>query len=168
MPMASRLQQIAIAVSVLIAARILFGFIVNPMNGVRADLNRELTQVPVGMGSGGSHNDLVAIQNALAARPTLWRELIPAPEAPPEKPVEAVGPSAPDLAALLKDVSVGRGQIGDSKIRLHTPDAPKGEWVAVGTVINGCTLASFTPEKVVFTYKWKEGGKELSIALPRP
>lgn len=166
--MASRLQQITIAVSVLIAARILFGLIVNPMNGVRADLDRELAQVPVGTGSGGAHNDFAAIQNTLAARPTLWRELIPAPEAPPDNPVEAVGPNAPDLAALLKDVSVGRGQIGDSKIRLHTPGAPKGEWVAVGTVINGCTLASFTPEKVTFTYKWKEGGKELSIALPRP
>ena len=166
--MASRLQQITIALSVLIAARIVLGFVANPMEGVRADLNRELAQVPAGMGGGGAHNDFAALQNTLAARPTLWRELIPAPEAPKEDPVAAPGPKPPDLAALLKDISVGRGQIGESKIRLHTPKAPKGEWVAVGTVINGCTLASFTSEKVTFTYPWKEGARELSIALPRP
>ena len=95
MPMASRLQQISIALSVLITARILLGLVANPMNDVRDDLARELTLVPVGMGSGGAHNDFAAIQNTLAARPTLWRELIPAPEAPKEDPVDAPGPKAP-------------------------------------------------------------------------
>jgi hypothetical protein len=166
--MASRLQQVTIALSVLIAVRILLGIFANPMDHVRADLERELTQVPVGTGGGGSHSDFAAIQNTLAARPNLWRELIPPPETPKEAQPVAPDPKAPDLAALLKDISVGRGQIGEDKIRLHTPDAPKGEWVAVGTAINGCTLHSFTPEEVIFTYKWKEGGKELSIALPRP
>jgi len=166
--MVSRFQQVTIVASVLIGARILLGLVSNPMNGIRADLDRELTQVPVGVGTVRAHNDFAAIQNTLAARAPLWKVLIPAPEAPKEEPVAAPGPKAPDLAALLKDVSVGRGQIGEGKIRLHTPEAPKGEWVAVGTVINGCTLDSFTQEKVIFTYKWKEGGKELSITLPRP
>lgn len=166
--MATRLQQFTIALSVLLVARILFGFIANPMSEVRADLEQELAQVPVDRGVGGSLNDFATIQNTLAARPPLWRELVPAPETPQETPIAPPGPEAPDLAALLKEVSVGRGQIGEDKIRLHTPGAPKGEWVAVGTKINGCTLASFTPEDVIFTFKWKEGEALLSIALPRP
>jgi hypothetical protein len=166
--MASRIQHITIAVSALIASRIVFGFVLDPMHDVRADLERELAQVPVGVGRGDAQNDFAAIQNNLAAKPSLWRELVPAQEVPSEAPDAAPSLKAPDLAALLKDVSVGRGQIGANKIRLHTPNAPNGEWVAVGAVINGCTLASFTPENVTFTHRWKEGGKELSIALPRP
>jgi hypothetical protein len=166
--MHTRLTRITAVISALIVLRILLHTAVNPMDDVRADLARELAQVPASGASGGEGLEFAALQNRIAGRPSLWRELIAAPEAPPEAPAVNAGPSAPNLADRLKDVSMGRGQIGTNKIRVHTPDAPEGQWMSIGTAINGCTLDSFTRDEAIFTYDWKEGGKKLSIALPRP
>ncbi len=166
--MLTRLTRIAAVISALIALWILLHMVVNPMDGVRADLARELAQVPASGASGAEGLEFAALQNRIAGRPSLWRELIAAPEAPPEAPAVAAGPSAPNLADRLKDISIGRGQIGTNKIRVLTPDAPEGQWMAIGTAINGCTLDSFTRDEAIFVYEWKEGGKKLSIALPRP
>jgi len=166
--LSARPTQIALAISALIVLWIVLHMVVNPMDEVRADLARELAQVPASGASGGEGLEFAALQNRIAGRPSLWRELIDAPEAPPEVPVVNAGPSEPNLATLLKDVSMGRGQIGTNKIRVHTPEAPEGQWMAIGAAINGCTLDSFTRDEAIFTYDWKEGGKKLSIALPRP
>lgn len=166
--MRTRLTRITAVIAALIMLWILLHTVANPMDDVRAELARELAQVPEGAGSGAEGLEFAALQNSIAGRPSLWRELIAAPEAPPEAPVVDAGPSAPNLADRLKDISIGRGQIGTNKIRILTPDAPEGEWMAIGTTINGCTLDSFTRDEAIFTYDWKEGGKKLSIALPRP
>ncbi len=166
--MSARPTQVALTVSVLIAVWILFHMVANPMDDVRADLARELAQAPASGASGGEALEFAALQNRIAGRPSLWRELVAAPEAPPEAPAVSAGPSEPNLATILKDVSMGRGQIGANKIRVHTPEAPDGQWMAIGAAINGCTLESFTRDEAIFTYDWKEGGKKLSIALPRP
>lgn len=166
--MYTRLTRIAVVISALIALRILFLTVANPMDGVRADLARELAQVPASGASGTESLEFAALQNRIAGRPSLSRELIAAPEAPAEAPVVIADPIAPNLADRLKDISIGRGQIGTNKIRVLTPDAPEGEWMAIGTTVNGCTLDSFTRDEAIFTYDWKEGGKKLSIALPRP
>lgn len=166
--MASKLARITMVVSALLVARMLLYLFVDPMDAVRADLARALAEPPGAKALGGDGYDYAALQNAIAARPALWQELVAAPAPPPEAPQEVARPNAPDLAALLEGITIGRGQIGENKIRLHTPEAPNGQWVAVGTVINGCTLDSFTPDEVIFTFDWKEGGKTLSLALPRP
>ncbi len=162
-----RLTRITAVIAALIVLRMLLYAVVNPMDRVRADLARERTQVPVSGASGAEGLQFAAFQNSIAGRPSLWRELIAVPEAPEAPPVVA-GPSAPNLADRLKGVSIGRGQIGTNKIRVHTPDAPEGQWMAIGATLNGCTLDSFTRDEVLFTYDWKEGGKKLSIVLPRP
>lgn len=165
--MYTRLTRITAVIAALIVLRMLLYTVVNPMDRVRADLARERAQVPVSGASGAEGLEFAALQNTIAGRPSLWRELIPLPEEP-EAPTVPTGPSAPNLADRLKGVSIGRGQIGTNKIRVLTPDAPEGQWMAIGSTLNGCTLDSFTRDEVIFTYDWKEGGKKLSIALPRP
>ena len=166
--MVPNMTRVSLALCALIVLRILFQTFANPMDEIRADLARELAQTPAGVGTGGDGQDFAALQNRIARRSSLWRELIAAPAAPQKAPVVDAGPSAPNLADRLKDISIGRGQIGTNKIRVLTPDAPEGEWMAIGTTINGCTLDSFTRDEAIFTFDWKEGGKKLSIALTRP
>ena len=166
--MVPNMTRVFLALCALIVLRILFQTFANPMDEIRADLARELAQTPAGVGTGGDGQDFAALQNRIARRSSLWRELIAAPAAPQKAPETPAGPKAPNLAERLKDVSIGRGQIGTNKIRVHTPEAPDGQWMAIGASINGCTLDSFTPEEAIFTYDWKAGGKKLSIALPRP
>lgn len=166
--MAAKSTRVVILISAVILARILLFAVVNPMDAVRADLAMEVAQasgdtVPVGGGS-----DYASLQNDIAARPSLWSELVEAPPAAPEAPINAVQVKKPDLAAMLKGVKIDRGQIGENKIRVITPETPKGQWVVVGTVIKGCTLASFNADGVTFTYHWKEGGQDLRLTLPRP
>jgi hypothetical protein len=168
LPMESKFTRVTLVVSLVILARIALYTAVNPMDAVRADLDRELAQVPEAGTGGGDEFDYAEIQQTIAARPTLWRELVAMPAPAPEATKAPVGPKAPDLNALLKGVSIGRGQIGENKVRVLTPEAPNGQWVAVGAQIKGCTLESISAKEVVFTYKWKEGKKSLSLALPRP
>ncbi|MBL7646777.1 MAG: hypothetical protein JNK74_11365 [Candidatus Hydrogenedentes bacterium] len=166
--MVAKLTRVTLALCALIVLRILFQSFANPMDEIRADLARELAQAPAGLGSGGEGQDFAALQNRIARRASLWRELIAAPAEPQKAPEAPAGPKAPNLAERLKEVSIGRGQIGTNKIRVHTPEAPDGQWMAIGAAINGCTLESFTRDEAIFTYDWKAGGKKLSIALPRP
>lgn len=166
--MPPKLFQVVALVSTLLVARILFYVVANPINVERTALMREIEQIPGSGVAGVSGLDYAAIQNTIMSRPALWSELVSAPPLPPEPPLARPVPEAPDLTVLLKGVTVERGQIGDDKVRLVTPDAPKGAWFAKGTQINGCVLESFTEDVVKFTYEWKEGGKKLSLNLPRP
>lgn len=166
--MAVKSTRIVLAVSVVILARIIWNFVVNPMDAARADLAREVAQASSDTVPLDGASDYAALQNDIAARPSLWKELIEAPPAAQEAPVNAVQAKKPDLAAMLKGVKIDRGQIGENKIRVITPEAPKGQWVVVGTVIKGCTLSSFSADGVTFTYHWKEGGQDLRLTLPRP
>lgn len=166
--MATNSTKIVFALAALILARIVLNTIMNPMDTLRADLAREVAQASTDRVPLEDNNDYAALQNDIAARPTLWKELVEAPTAPLETPASPVQAKKPDLGAMLKGVKIDRGQIGENKVRVITPEAPKGQWVVVGTVINGCTLASFNAEGVTFTYHWKEGGQDLHLTLPRP
>lgn len=157
-----------LVLSIPIIVWMIYAALFNPMDGHRAQLATALAGANAPGMDGQAQRDFAAIQQAIAARPGLWGELVPAPPAPAAPPRAAAPPSAPDLAAMLEGVRIGRGQIGENKLRIHTPDAPDGEWVAVGTTIQGCIFTAFTPEEAIFTHYWEQGGRELSIALPRP
>jgi len=160
--MNSRATYIALAVGTLILARVLMNLVSDPLGHVREDLAQSLAEVPANAPlHGGGGIDFARIQQDITAVPTLWRPVI-APAAPPP-PTRAT----PDLAEMLAEVRVGREQIGTAKIKVFTPEAPRGAWIEIGDMVNGCTLASFTRDEAVFAHTWAAGGATLEITLPR-
>ncbi len=134
----------------------------DPLAPQRAWLAGELAQVdargeirPTALSS--------AWQQSIAEKPTAWMAITKEPP-PPKAKVPILIP--PNLKEMLGEIIVSKAQIGD-KIRVITPQAPRGEWLIVGATINGCTLAKFDRESATFTHEWKEGNKTLSITLPR-
>lgn len=166
--MHTKLPRVLAIIAVLLLLRLVFNAVLNPLDTVRRDLARELEQVPGAAHARSDGPEYAALQNAIAARPALWNALIAPPEVPVETPAPTPGPTPPNMDKLLEGVSIGRGQIGENKIRVITPDAPDGQWMAIGTEIKGCRLDSFTRDEAIFTYDWKAGGKKLSLSLPRP
>lgn len=156
----------AVAIACLILARVALNMVVSPMDRVRNDIAASLAAIPEETaGSAGAIEDFERIAQDLEARPALWEQVVP--PAPPPAPPPPPTPNAPDLAAMLQDISVGRAQIGSTKIKVFGPEFPHGEWFAIGDSINGCTLASFTRDEAVFSYFWEKGNRELTLALPR-
>lgn len=168
--MASKLTLAAFGIAGLIAAKILLDFVFNPMNAVRADLAEELSKVPAHASvEEATEHDYAVLHNTIAAKPSLWQELVapaarPAPKAPPAPPPA----EAPDVAAMLKDLGMAPGQIGKDRMRVIPPGRPKGDWMRIGDTFNGCKLVSFTRDEAVFSYYWEAKKKELKATLPRP
>lgn len=164
------MNQIAGAIVLLIAAKIILNLFMSPADAVRAELEEALAQVPARAPlSGGEDPDFAALCNPILDKPSLWHEVVgPPPAAPRAAPAAPPVPAAPDVAGMLKDLGMAPGQIGEDKMRVIPPGAPDGAWMAVGDTFNGCTLESFTREEAVFSYYWKEGDKVLTVAIERP
>jgi hypothetical protein len=155
-----------LGITALILLKVALNTLVNPMDRVRDDVAAALADIPANAPLDSDEGqDYARWEKDIRAVPTLWQEIIaPPPPAPPKPPPK---PSAPDLAKMLANISIGKGQIGKTKIRVLTPDAPRGRWMKTGDVINGCTLESFTRKEAIFTYYWEDGGKILEVALLR-
>ena len=168
--MAHRLVPVAGAIVLVVALKMLLNLFMSPADAVRAELAAELATVPDHAPlSGAGSEDYAALCNPILSKPSLWHELVAAPAPPPApKAAAPAPPNAPDVAGMLKELGMVRGQIGGNKMRVVTPEAPEGTWMAVGDSFNGCTLESFTREEAVFRYSWKEGGRDLRVTLPRP
>lgn len=135
----------------------------DPLASQRAWLSGELAQVDA-RGEIQTSALSSAWQQSIAGKPSAWMSITKEP--PPPEPPKPEAPTPPNLKEMLGEIIVSKAQIGD-KIRVMTPQAPRGEWLIVGATINGCTLAKFDRESATFTHEWKEGGKTLSITLPR-
>ncbi len=170
--MRRRSFQIAGAIVALIAAKILLNLIVSPADGVRAELAAELENIPDHAPLARTDDqDFAALFNPVLEKPSLWREVIAPPPAPPAEevaPAPAAAPNAPDLKAMLGGLVLRPGQIGQDKMKVIVPSHPDGAWMALGDTFNGCVLESFSRQEAVFSYYWEEGKETLRIALSRP
>ena len=153
-------------IAALVLAKVVLNIFVSPMDRIRDNVAASLAEIPANAPlSNGAGQDYALWARDIKAVPSLWQEIVaPPPPPPPKAPPKA---SAPNLAEMLADVSIGKGQIGKTKIRVVTPEAPRGRWLQIGDAVNGCTLESFTRKEAIFTYYWEDGGKILEVALLR-
>ncbi len=161
-----RLLIAALGLAALIVAKVALNVVANPLDTIREDLATALDEVPSNaplLDDGRA--DFARWMQDIEAVPSLWQELV-APSEPPAPPPPPK-PKAPSLAKMLATVSIGKGQIGMTKIKVFTPQSPRGRWLQVGAEINGCTLESFTREEAIFSYYWEEGGQVLEVAMAR-
>lgn len=151
---------ICVGVIALLAVTLVYSLLFSPLADRRADLELELSQIkPVTVAFPAPNWDFDSWQNSIAAKPSLWQELI-APPPPPPPPA----PKPPSLDEKLKDVKLGRARIGD-KAQIISKEFPKGTFVSVGDKVNGCTVKEITKQSVTFSLEWQ--GKELLKIISR-
>lgn len=143
-----------------IAGLIVRGLVANPMESRRAQLDKERAKdLSEWAPEPESAVDFIGFQRAIAAKPELWRALVPPPvrrEAPP------------NLDQMLHGVVVTRQQIGSgtkTKILVKLPGNPRGEWKGVGDEVKGVTIKKIAKTNVVFSLR--KSGKEYTKTLPR-
>ena len=143
----------------LILARVVLNVVEN-----REELRVALAAVPEHAAIDDSNSDPQAWAQSIQAAPALWQELVaPAPVAPTPAPkVEE-----PDVLAKLKNVRVGKAQIGTTKLKIFTPENPRGTWLELGESVNGCKLTAFDRETAFFSFYWEAGKRNLDVALVR-
>ena len=136
-------------VSLLSLGMILKNQLMNPMEFRKLELDREinfLAAKPMDEVLTPAVN-YRQLKKELSSHPRLWRELVPPP--PPKK----VAPKGPDFVKLLTGVRASKRQVkvGNTiKVRMTTPDKPRGVYKVIGDVINGVKIKEFTPTHVVF------------------
>ncbi len=138
----------------------------DPLANERAYLAQNLAQVE--KNSGGEDTALIAETTAwlrmIDEKKAVWDALIPPPPPPPPPPPKA--PEPPDIAKMLKGVSVGRSQVG-KRVKVTTPKDKKGSWVSEGDLVEGCRLEKIDKDAVLFTLYWAEGDKTLTYSVSR-
>jgi hypothetical protein len=156
-------RKVTIALAAVIAGVIVitFLFIVHsPINARRADLKASLSNIkPADAGAARQEAALETLQQKLAAKPQLWKELLAPPAPPPPAP-----PAPPKLEEMAKDLNFGRQQVG-GKVKVTTPGDRKGSFVGVGEVVGGLTVKEISKTTVVLSLEWQ--GKELTYSKER-
>lgn len=83
---------------------------------------------------------------AFMARSGLWGPLVP-----PPKP-QAAKPTGPDFKILLQGVQPSGVQMtvgGEVKVRVATPEHPRGTWVKLGDTIKTTTVVGITDQHLI-------------------
>ncbi len=160
------LTALGLGVLAVALAGIVMNALGDPLAGKRAELQERLAQVPKSIQVPDPEGwQFDKWQESLARKPGLWDALIPEP--PPPPPAPPAPPKPPDLKEMLAGVRPTRQQIGGKKLKLITPENPKGAWVNIGEQVKGCTLQSFDKMQVTFSLFWTQGNKELTYSIPR-
>lgn len=151
---------IGVVVLVGLVACIGYMFWANPVNEKRERLAQELATIePVEVEFEKTAWDYEGWQDAIAAKPALWTELVPPPPPPPPRPEPP-----PNLEAMIRGVKALRAGIG-KKAKIVTPKDPKGSFMGVGDVVGGLTIKDVTKTSVILGLTWKD--QELTTTLPR-
>lgn len=138
------------------------GFVRNTAGHRRVQLEQQLAAIEPETGEVEPPRDpdTSALQRVIAAKPGLWRPLVPAPTAPRAEP---------DLAKRLADVVARRHQMGSGdnlKVKVQIGKADRrGSWLGKGDAVNGVRIKEITDTHVVFFVQ--EGGREYTHAIPR-
>ncbi len=91
------------------------------------------------------------LEEAIGNKKAIWRELVEAPPPPPPAPKKV---EAPDMPRMLHAVvpslrsQIGRGE--SLKIRISTPEKPRGVFMGLGEIVNGCVIKEIRDDAVVF------------------
>ena len=132
----------------------------NPISAEGAALNATLASIkPVEAGYAKQEADMETLQQKLAAKPQLWKELLPPPEPPKPAP-----PTPPKLEDMVKDLNFGRQQVG-GKVKMTKGGDKKGSFVGVGEIVNGLTVKEISKTAVILSLEWQ--GQELTISRER-
>lgn len=88
-------------------------------------------------------------EKSITTNAKTWNALVPEPPpvvAPPPPPAEC-----DPIENMLQGVVPTRRGMGD-KVRIITPQNPRGDYYIVGDAINGCTIDAITKTEVTFSY----------------
>lgn len=139
----------------------------NPMDKRRAELEADVGEVKPARSSYGERTDLDSqeIRATILSKPNLWRQLI---TPPPVKKTVVKPPAPPDLAKMLRGVTVTRQGFGKGekmKAQIKTPENPRGGYMAVGDKVMGTTILKIEKDSVLFGFN--KGKKRFTKELPR-
>lgn len=139
-------------------------FISDPMGKSRMALANELKRIPQNVEFPAADDWPFDKWNEnILSKSALFDALVPKPE--PPKPPPPPPPTPPDLCQKLQGVTPTRMQIGKSKIKIITPDNPRGGFKSLGDKIADCTLADFDKQGAIFTFHWREGNKKMTCTI---
>ena len=146
---------------------ILLGIMV--LNAVRNPMAASLDGVELAVGDrpenpGDGADSPSGFDKKIAAKKSLWRELVAAP--PPPAPAPPPPPKKPDIKKILEGVRVSKAQVGQ-KAKVFHPGKPQGEFLAPGEIVNGCKITKITPTMIRFTYYWEQGKEEILYHMAR-
>lgn len=139
----------------------------NPAEAKRAELAAELAELDTRAGAGAAEALLWPFtewQAAIHGNPKVWDGLVPPPK---EERAAATVTPAPGWDALLGGVKVLMRGIGDQIKIIYPGSAPDGDYVAIGTKINGCVLESFDRSTATFTHHWPPTNETRTHTVPR-
>lgn len=151
-------------ISAVAVAWIVLSFIRNPMDARLAKLEAEINDIQVApvFVVGPSQTNYPQVQRSIQGKNVLWRALIsPHQQAKPQA-------TGPNFAHLLKgvDVSGPEMKVGDTlKLRVVTPQSPRGNWVQVGDKLGGTEIVQITPQSVIVSAT--KGNKTYKHTLQR-
>lgn len=149
------------AILVLIAMSI----VSDPLGAKRAQLAQDLQNVPAVMEfPEATPLPFSEWEGVISDKIGVWDALVPPP--PPPKPPPPPPPTPPDIRKMLEGVKASKHQVG-SKVKIITPESPRGTFYEAGDTVKGCTLKSFDRNAVTFSFFWREGNKELSHVIAR-
>ena len=139
----------------------------DPVAPSRAWLEKELAMVPKTVPlSKEEKSDFSQWQLVVAENPKVWDALTPPPPPPRPKPKPKPKPKKPNMRIMLKGVKAGTAQIGE-KVQITIAGKRGKQWLEVGSVVRGCTLASINRKEVIFELNWVQGKQVLKHKIPR-
>lgn len=125
---------------------LIYNFLRSPIAEKDAWLQTELASLSADWEAGDAAEvNLQAARDVITSKPALWRRLI-APPPPPRQPINVLD--------RLQGIQVTRQTMGSGetiKIRMVTPQAPRGAWFKKGDVINGAVIKEISSTSVVFS-----------------
>ncbi len=151
---------VLIAVLAVVAVAVGLKTAINPYATRQAELRAKLAAIqPEEVKHETAQASFDRWKQTITGKPSVWQELIAAPPPQPPKP-----PPPPKVKDKLEGLRITRQGIGQ-KVRIMSPESPKGAFFAVGDTINGLTIKEITKKSVTFALEWQ--GKELTETVPR-
>ena len=137
----------------------------DPMNARREYLKQALADIhTTNDEEEGAQADFEKWNSTITGKQGVWEAMVPPP--PPPAPPAPPPPQAPNLGALVNGIKASRQKVGD-KIKIITPENPKGAFFGVGDAVGPFTVQSFDKTSVTLAYDWKEGKQTLTQSIPR-
>lgn len=103
-------------------------------------------------------------EKSITSNRKTWDALVPEP--PPVIPPPPPPKECEPIENKLQGVVPTRRGMGE-KVRIITPQSPKGDYYMAGDSINGCTIDQVTKKEVTFSYLCTERNQTLTVTLAR-
>ncbi len=149
----------------LVIGAIVMNLVHDPMDSQRTYLKDALADIhATDDEEEGTQADFEKWNGMITGKQGVWAAMVPPP--PPLPPPPPPPPAAPNIGQMLTGIKASRQKVGD-KIKIITPENPKGAFYAIGDTVNGFTVQSYDKTSVTLAYEWKEGKQTLTHSIPR-